>query len=344
MDILIIGNGFDIAHGLPTTYMQFLDICKQVKSYRVSFADGKVIVSVRSNNSEKRKIFNMFVESLGLEYYREFHKIVCNNFWINHFLNKKHLGEKWIDFEEEIEKVLQEIKGIEIDKKEETIGSINEKIDVFVKKYNNKIRTYRDLYNQLIVEHRKLIRLLELYMGAYVSKMNVSGKEMFLYHPYDYIVSFNYTNTFEKIYGSYVKTCYIHGYAKDYNNKTNNMVLGFDDHYIKNIDMIAEFIPFEKYYQRIVNKNDSSYFEWIEKCKNRCDVNIHIYGHSCAPSDGDILRKFLLIENAKKIIYCVDEIDRADKIRNLAIVLEPDNLIKITSGENPELSFEMIDE
>lgn len=29
MDILIIGNGFDLAHGLKTSYKDFLDFCKE---------------------------------------------------------------------------------------------------------------------------------------------------------------------------------------------------------------------------------------------------------------------------------------------------------------------------
>ena len=31
MNILIIGNGFDIAHKLPTQYRQFLNMCNYVK-------------------------------------------------------------------------------------------------------------------------------------------------------------------------------------------------------------------------------------------------------------------------------------------------------------------------
>ncbi len=29
--ILLIGNGFDLAHGLPTSYKDFLDFCKMVE-------------------------------------------------------------------------------------------------------------------------------------------------------------------------------------------------------------------------------------------------------------------------------------------------------------------------
>ena len=29
--ILILGNGFDLAHGLPTKYSNFLDFCRRVE-------------------------------------------------------------------------------------------------------------------------------------------------------------------------------------------------------------------------------------------------------------------------------------------------------------------------
>lgn len=31
MNILLIGNGFDLEHGLPTRYKDFLDFCRKVK-------------------------------------------------------------------------------------------------------------------------------------------------------------------------------------------------------------------------------------------------------------------------------------------------------------------------
>ena len=43
MDILILGNGFDLAHGLKTTYKDFLDYCykqlNKVISYKPSAVD-----------------------------------------------------------------------------------------------------------------------------------------------------------------------------------------------------------------------------------------------------------------------------------------------------------------
>lgn len=44
-----------------------------------------------------------------------------------------------------------------------------------------------------------------------------------------------------------------------------NLVLGYYDHYFESVDTIAELIPFEKYYERIVFLNSNAYFKWINE-------------------------------------------------------------------------------
>ena len=56
--------------------------------------------------------------------------------------------------------------------------------------------------------------------------------------------------------------------------------------------------------------------------------------------DGDVLKKFIECNNTKVYIYYLDEVDRANKIRNLAVILGRDKLIELTSGENPIIVFE----
>lgn len=33
MEILLIGNGFDLAHELPTQYVDFLDFCEKLEEF-----------------------------------------------------------------------------------------------------------------------------------------------------------------------------------------------------------------------------------------------------------------------------------------------------------------------
>lgn len=38
MNILVIGNGFDLAHGLPTTYMDFFNFIVEIRN-RLGYSD-----------------------------------------------------------------------------------------------------------------------------------------------------------------------------------------------------------------------------------------------------------------------------------------------------------------
>ena len=46
MNILLLGNGFDIAHHLPSTYTEFFQLCEEVKKDFI----------IKPHNKEMRKI------------------------------------------------------------------------------------------------------------------------------------------------------------------------------------------------------------------------------------------------------------------------------------------------
>ena len=76
MDILILGNGFDLAHGLKTKYSDFL------KYYQEKYNTPRSMGVDKSGN------------------------FLYNNVWAKHFLNKTPVGDKWIDLEKEIYNVI----------------------------------------------------------------------------------------------------------------------------------------------------------------------------------------------------------------------------------------------
>lgn len=82
MNILVIGNGFDLAHGLKTTYQDFL-----------KFTDN----------------YRTYLENEYYEQMLEVKKLVHDNAWIKHF--QRFCEENgWIGFEKEISKVIQMIE------------------------------------------------------------------------------------------------------------------------------------------------------------------------------------------------------------------------------------------
>ena len=115
--ILLIGNGFDLAHGLPTSYSYFLDFCDKVEKiftfqhrltemvYKRKFLDDWNI-----DKSIKNKLLEWYKKSPTNhdELLIELNDNIRDNIWINYFLEKrKQLGQNWIDFESEISTVIQ---------------------------------------------------------------------------------------------------------------------------------------------------------------------------------------------------------------------------------------------
>ena len=146
------------------------------------------------------------------------------------------------------------------------------------------------------------------------------------------ILSFNYTNTYERLYGNGKSIIYnyIHGKADIRNTmESNNMVLGIDEYLSRERkDIDTDFISFKKYYQRIYKGTGCKYKEWVddireswmrksEKAKTEirkliCNNNLNnslihnlfIFGHSLDVTDRDILRDLILNDNVHtKIFY-----------------------------------------
>lgn len=110
MNILIIGNGFDVAHKLPTTYadfLKFVEVMKQVLSgeTEASRIDWKDI-----NFKIKEQIaYILLLGSDGIFLQKKkWEKLIADNCWIEYFLQcQSFIGDNWIDFESEIRKVIK---------------------------------------------------------------------------------------------------------------------------------------------------------------------------------------------------------------------------------------------
>ncbi len=352
MNILIIGNGFDVAHQLPTQYRDFLNLCSIATRIEVMWINNQPSVSLKNINGVECLEYIDFAKdvaaSLGIDLWEEFEDIIQKNFWIKYFqVRKEVIGEKWIDFEDEIRIAIDTLYNDMSNSHDITIRSgtiTNSEIARFCKDNKTKcnLKTYRDLFSLLNDNLKEMIRAIEIYMDGYINLKEIEKLSIFSNEQVERIVSFNYTDTYAENYKAEVECCYIHGKADIRRMKDEcNLVLGFDDHYLNDKKVKPELIPFEKYYQRIVKKTDNQYFEWLEEMKCFDENKVIIFGHSLGETDGDILSKFILTKNVKTRIICYDEYDRAEKIRNLAVILVPDKLIELTGGSNPSITFEI---
>ncbi len=283
MNILVIGNGFDLAHGLPTRYTDFLEFVKAIKQ---ALSKGKLAGIEWGNTDEKVKNFlksnrwkvqeNLF---LGKQTWED---LINNNIWIDYFLQKgKHDKENWIDFEIEISNIIRSLDN-DMKSNDESLDDsvcqcsnffLNNKFCSFLDEMKPNMSTYRMIRNELLYNLNKLIRALEIYLTEYVDKIEIQKKSPDIdLLEIDHVLSFNYTDTYEKIYGNgkEIEYDYIHGKADSGSTiDSNNMVLGIDEYLPedrRNKDV--EFIAFKKFYQRIHKGTGCKYKEWADNIYN----------------------------------------------------------------------------
>ena len=119
MNILVLGNGFYLAHGLPTTYKDFLDFADAFIKYRDERRTLGVEVPVEENEKKfipylielfKRKSTDAEAQKI----ISEIEECIEDNMWIAHFKTVK-IAQGWIDFESEISNIVQEFESIRLE-------------------------------------------------------------------------------------------------------------------------------------------------------------------------------------------------------------------------------------
>ena len=340
MNVLIIGNGFDLANELPTKYKDYLNLCRVIRNSSGQFSPPPNIIYWENEND--KILHDAFCNKVQKEYFTEFYKIVKDNLFISHFLEREPvIGENWMNFEEEIERFVEWlIKEMHEAPDERFRSSKLRSVKEFTRLPRaSSLGTYKDLFLSIRAEHRGLIRSLEIYMDGYINNIDCKKISNIKKGVYDHVLSFNYTDTYSEKYEPEIGCCYIHGRANLERTIPCNMVLGFDDRY-KNHDLTElEALPYEKFFQRLDLKTSNEYLKWIEDMKGSENNIVDIYGHSLAQADADILKQFILLDNTYTRVFCYNDSDRYEKMRNLTLILGSELTIKLVGGNNPRISF-----
>ncbi len=296
--IMIIGNGFDIAHGLPTRYGDFLEFLtvfdilydtyalnnrclmeiefdevkhdelnpKLVTILHSIFVTGKYNFltsgEIKINDPELERLYNCINENIWYIYFSLLYE------------KKKMKGLNWIDFESEMSDIIKWIDGLQL-QLEDDIDTVTDKLygealDEKKMQFQEKIDSlceaeyYEELIDELYSELEKLIEALDIYLSVFVEKLPINKKDNISFIKPDLVISFNYTHTFSKIYDPNVPICYIHGECGLTPN--TNMVLGIDEYLDgDNRDESTNMSIFKKFIQRIRNRNDIIYKIWSDK-------------------------------------------------------------------------------
>lgn len=360
MNILVIGNGFDLAHGLPTSYkdlLVFIEMFRKIKR-------GQEI----SPSTEKELLMHGYLSTLFEQYHDEdsaaatilpeLDDLTNDNVWIDYFQTVR-VKDGWIDFEKEIAKVIQALDSlrhnIDLQIAQGKLCATMSPYEYSVLKpildkenhgreavsFSPRAIEYRK--HQLITDLNKVTRCLEIYLSDYVAAISIDTKLPDIEHlDIQAVLSFNYSDTYQSIYGSHggkeVICDHIHGRA-DINNTVNscNMIIGIDEYLTGDAkDVDNEFIEFKKFYQRILKGTGAAYSWWIER-----DPDVYFYGHSLDVTDKDILVR-LFSSDGRKTVFYLDKESLGKQIANLVKIIGQEALIKQTGGVQPRIVFRKI--
>ncbi len=317
--LILIGNGFDLAHGMKTSVKDFFDDyfynalnqfvqhnwyedeLMSLRFTREYLTFGNKVLDIEKEESiEKLKEFSSR-DNITLLFESKLLELTYEKF---------SNGYKWVDLENDYFNIL----------KANISADIND-----IRVYNNqfgiiKLKLIEYLRNQEIVIEGRVPSF------KYVQHFTeiIDSDELIILKDYDrfeikniHILTFNYTNTISR----YAELCqkevptdvnYIHG---SLDLLEGEPIFGFGDEHDK--DYLAfedmhnnELFKHIKSFEYFKNTNYHELLRFIESD----DFQVQIFGHSCGISDRTMLNQIFEHDNCRsiKIFYYVDDNKRND--------------------------------
>lgn len=342
-NVLVIGNGFDIAHGLYTKYIDFYNFCNAIKRVLNDKKDIAIREEIKeellrsefmkstANITNNKKIVNddMLEKMIN---------ICKDNYWLN-CIEERNLSNDphWCDIEgviaDEISKlsyVAKKYNGARVNAR--ALNESKEIINIYQHVMNYASKSYSFKTNvclfkeKLLSDLNDLTWMLEIYLSKFLNRKSKTYK-FFGTLNIDYIINFNYTDTYNKLYKKNIPTHFIHGKIRNNDKDAMNMVFGIGDS-INEDDNNYEFIEFQKYYQRIIYKTGNNYAKWLD---NNEIMNIFIFGHSVNEVDGDIIKRLITRKYTNIYIYYYDQLALNSIVANLTRILGKEMIIDYTN-------------
>jgi len=291
-DLYLIGNGFDLAHGLKTSYNDFLlwylkDSLSKV-DHNVHFEDALIKIDRKdrmdfsSFNSISVLLKNAESISTVITYEHDFFKNIVVNY----------LDYKWVDIEYEYYLALVglyqklKVKGVsrsdQVDKELDELNKCFKVVKEKLIEYLSTIKITPDLRNK------------EVQQILGINDKEILGKKLF--------VCFNYTHTIDKLYleNTFFKNDinYIHGELSD---NSNPIIFGYGDEMAPDYENIKELSNngFLSNMKPICSVTDNS--QRIMNFLDSGNFIVNVLGHSCGRSDRYLLNPIFEHVNCKSI-------------------------------------------
>ncbi|MCH7405263.1 AbiH family protein [Belliella aquatica] len=305
--LIIIGNGFDLAHGLKTSFKDFIkdylvQILNNIKN-NLSHKDELISLQSIVIYSDLNRSFSSLDDIKILELFEDILKrdqiIIHKNSELLERILKSIKDKSWVDIELDFFHILKEAS---MKSNEKRIIKINEDLNslkIILKNYlleqvkNTSVKTSSNLLKQFIQK---------------ISKEETSPNTLKknLYPKSICFLNFNYTSLpleyIKQIKNIPTNQIPIHGELKGDDMSTQGLVFGYGD------ELDDDYLKFE-------NMNNDSLFENIKSFKylhfnhyrdllefiNSKPFQVHIYGHSCGLSDRTLLNTVFENENCISI-------------------------------------------
>lgn len=286
--LIIIGNGFDLAHGLKTRYNDFIlwYLNKCINSMKSDYEDDLIRVISKSpiaiKNFESLEEFFKFIKhyNISIEYKNDFFSKIIS----------KTKDFSWVDIESEYYRSLLSLyKDLEINYASNFHTENNEKL--------NKLNFCFEQIKISLIEYLSTIKIkdvpkineIEEHFKSIFPNNNNKNYERVL------ILNFNYTSTLD-IYSDIV------------NNNNNNPIINIHGNLNDSKKIIFGYgDEADIYYSKIERLNNNEYLKYFKSFGYSLDYNythlsgflsnilssevfeVHIMGHSCGLSDRVLL-------------------------------------------------------
>lgn len=304
---LVIGNGFDLAHNLPTRYVDFLYVCAKFVGIEFDYGLDELPINLENaSNNFNNKFINDNKMKLSIK----------TNIWLKYFYNiYNKIDVNWVDFEKEIKHVCEYMS---------LTGLFSKKYEMFftdmgfdIQKAKNHLNLLVDIFNDYLLVVNEFD--IDVYYQEVIDFMPTN------------VISFNYTNTFNKLYSPVINIDYIHGKIgfKD----DNSIIMGFEGMSDEENDLnFAEFI---KYFQMVEKEIEIESYSSLQKTNDNMSM---FFGHSMDKTDKDIIEKVFESSNKVFILYYNEKM-KNQIIKNLMTIFGKEQFINLTLSHKRKIYF-----
>ena len=334
--IVLIGNGFDLAHNLKTSYRDFIDDLWEgfLKSASYEEPLDNEYLKLEPRDYSEKSLYEMGCQTydslLTLQGRADVHLNFKNKFF--ELISSQRKYQNWVDIENEYYILLFKIIEFSKNKKNKSY----EKIGLHSYKIDNLNKDFEQIKNTLL-EYLKKVSEEPVELIPAISKHIFSP-----FNPRDFarstgdnsrldntlFLNFNYTQTINNYLedgaGQWIKTevNWIHGNLEK--TKDNPIIFGYGDEVHENYSVIENHND-NKYLKNVksINYLETDNYKNLLKYIESDPYQIFIMGHSCGISDRTLLNTIFEHDNccSIKVFYhqkTKDEDNFTDIVQNIS--------------------------